>query len=451
MIARALSILLLILAPTCARAEVIISEIAWMGTVENSYDEWIELYNSGSENASLEGWVIEDGGASPLVVLTNVLQPGSYTVLKTTYGDGEQDDVSEHAISYARLLSDSGKTLILKNAEGDEIDKVTGGTNWENVGGSKDVETNTVKTAQWTGSKWVTGTPTPGSANTTEEATENEEETQTHIENENGDQTETTKFTTSSGGGSSKKKAPVEQKVSNPELSLRIDAPTVAYVNQDVSFEMAPSGVGKTLGNSLIYTWNFGDTYTGSSQETEHAFAYAGEYIVVGNAAFAKQNAFARHEIKVLPLTFSLERTEAGDIIIKNNAKYEADIGGFTLRGAISFVFPKFTLMKAGGVMTIPQKRVGGAGVVSLHDAQGVRVAGDTPVPKVVRGAPQTTQALSVAQTAKQAVAGTSTLSEPAKDEVQETVIRIGNDTSDAGAVSGVRGFFRKLALFLGF
>lgn len=443
MIARVFCILFFILAPTSVRAEVIISEIAWMGTTVGPNEEWIELHNDGTESVSVNGWTISDG-VSLIIPLASTIGAGEYVLLERT--DDDTVPGISALVTYTGALSNDGRTLTLKRADNSVEDSVIGGSAWENIGG----DNVTKNTPQRTSSGWITGVPTPGNANSNEEATENEEETQTNSENESNDQTETTSFTTSSGGGSAKKKAPVEQKVSEPELSLHINAPKVAYVNQDVPFEMVPSGVGKTLENSLVYTWNFGDTYTGVSRKTEHTFAYPGEYIIVGNATFAKQNAFTRHEIKVLPLTFSLERTEAGDISIKNNAKYEVDIGGFTLRGAVPLVFPKFTLMKAGGVMTIAQKRIGNAVTVSLHDTQGVRVAGDSQTSKVMYGALQTSQIFSVVQSAKQVTTEAPTSSEQVKDEVQETVIRIGND-NNTETVFGVRGFLRKLALFLGF
>ena len=38
--------------------DVVINEIAWMGTKANSSDEWIELYNNTSQDISLEGWTL---------------------------------------------------------------------------------------------------------------------------------------------------------------------------------------------------------------------------------------------------------------------------------------------------------------------------------------------------------------------------------------------------------
>lgn len=52
-----------------AFASVRITEIAWMGTAESQFGEWIELYNDSAENVSLSGWKLYEGGESNLFLL----------------------------------------------------------------------------------------------------------------------------------------------------------------------------------------------------------------------------------------------------------------------------------------------------------------------------------------------------------------------------------------------
>ena len=42
-----------------AKADIIISEIAWMGTTVSANYEWIELQNTGSSSVNLSGWTLE--------------------------------------------------------------------------------------------------------------------------------------------------------------------------------------------------------------------------------------------------------------------------------------------------------------------------------------------------------------------------------------------------------
>ncbi len=61
---------------------VIINEVAWMGTIASTSDEWIELYNPGTVAIDLTGWVLRADDESPFITwnsldLTNVfIQPG---------------------------------------------------------------------------------------------------------------------------------------------------------------------------------------------------------------------------------------------------------------------------------------------------------------------------------------------------------------------------------------
>jgi hypothetical protein len=55
--------------------EIIISEVAWMGTLANSNDEWIELYNPGTTDVNLSGWTLRDAGNNVLFTFSNCTDP----------------------------------------------------------------------------------------------------------------------------------------------------------------------------------------------------------------------------------------------------------------------------------------------------------------------------------------------------------------------------------------
>jgi len=61
-LALAFASLLLALLPRAAQGasplEVVISEIAWMGTTTSHTDEWIELYNNTTDDVDLSGWTL---------------------------------------------------------------------------------------------------------------------------------------------------------------------------------------------------------------------------------------------------------------------------------------------------------------------------------------------------------------------------------------------------------
>ena len=53
--------------------DVVISEIAWMGTTASDDDEWIELYNNTGSSIDLTGWILRATDGTP----ATPLYPGS--------------------------------------------------------------------------------------------------------------------------------------------------------------------------------------------------------------------------------------------------------------------------------------------------------------------------------------------------------------------------------------
>lgn len=373
-------ILCFLIFPTISHAEVLLSEVAWMGTDKpdtGSYCEWIELHNTDSTEIDISGWVLSFGSANIIFESGTQISADGYFVIERYTENACPDPVvgvSDYSKSFGSSgLSNSGTTITLtRSGESNFHDSVDGTNEWKIDGNTQVGNNETKETAQWTGSKWITGTPTPGAANVSV-GTVNEEETEEIV-----DTAPTTNVTqrtkTSGGGGRAVPKKPVA--TAEPALSVQIAAPHIAYVNQRVEFLAEPSGIGKTLMNSLAYTWNFGDTYTGEGKKQTHIFVYPGEYIVVAYATVAKQKIITRHEVTVLPVQLAVSRTEEGDLVLKNNSKQEVDLEGFTLTGDTHFVFPKFSFLKPGGKVTIAASRVGalnGRSVI-LADALGTQI-----------------------------------------------------------------------------
>ena len=115
---------------------VIINEVAWMGTIASTSDEWIELYNPGTVAIDLTGWVLRADDESPFITwnaldLTNVfIQPGQYYLLERT------DDTTVTSFTankiYSNALDDNpGDVLKLFDAQGRLIDTAnSNGGDW---------------------------------------------------------------------------------------------------------------------------------------------------------------------------------------------------------------------------------------------------------------------------------------------------------------------------------
>ena len=355
--------------PLGVNAAMLFSEIAWMGTDTDANNEWIELYNDSDTAADVTDWSITLNGES-FITLAGVSGPvpaHGVIVLERT----DDDVVPGNAFQlYTGALANTGGTLQLKDSSGNVLDTVIGGTNWTNIGGSN-VTGQPKQTPQRTSTgSWVTGTPTPGSQNvqSSEAVPESSSETPSTLV------TQTNTTPRKSSGGTAPKK---ESASKIPDvLSVSITAPNIVYVNQSVTFEPVTKGVGATILHSLKYTWNFGDTYTESRKSPAHTFTYPGEYVVVIHAAFGKQSAMARHEITVLPASFVLSYTTNGNLVITNTSSHEVDLGGFTLQSEKIFIFPRFTILKAGGKLVVGEERIGkGSPFVTLKDAAHTVVA----------------------------------------------------------------------------
>lgn len=343
--------------PQSVFAAMTISEIAWMGGVSSANHEWIEIHNDG-DAVDVTGWTLTDG-MNLNINLEGTISAGAYAVLERT----SDESVSGTAfLIYTGALVNTGATLVLRRADNSIEDQASGGENWENVGG----DNTTKETAQYASSGWLTAAPTPGRANATIPS--------------NPEPTTTTTTKTEAGGSRLMKPSPketVSQLIqTDAELMLKIEATAVGYVNQPVEFSVEVSGLGKTIINSLTYSWNFGDLGTSSKKSTTHIFAYPGTYMVMNEASFQKHSAIASHEITILPVAISMTRNAYGDIQINNDAKYDIDISNYQLQGKSRVTFPSNTILLSGQTITIPYAKTGGINLpVSLFDNKGVSVA----------------------------------------------------------------------------
>lgn len=358
-------LLILFLYPLSTQASVIINEIAWMGGPESANHEWIELYNSGSEAVVLDGWTLSDG-ANLSINLSGSVPGSSYAVLERS---SEESSPVTALLIYTGALVNTGVTLTLKNASGQIMDQVAGGENWQEVGGD-----NTNKdTAQYTSQGWVTDTPTPKAQNRSGRVeliipTDNDVE----VKSDSKPTSVTIKTK------DDKKVKSVSLVTPNTILKLSTEMQDVTYVNQTIPFSVTGSGIGENIINSLVYTWNFGDSYTATGTKVTHAYSYPGTYVVTINAKYARYDETIRREITVLPVTFSLTENDYGDIQIQNDSPYDVDISGFVLRGEKTVTLPPRTIILPKATITIAKNRLGLRGVeekfIVLYDTKGKSV-----------------------------------------------------------------------------
>ncbi|PLX21492.1 hypothetical protein C0584_02375 [Candidatus Parcubacteria bacterium] len=117
------SILFVIIFPLYTSANtgnIQINELAWMGTETSANDEWIELYNPGTDNISLEGWRISSRDGQPDILLNGMIEAGGYFLLERT-DDSSVLGVVANQI-YSGSLSNTGEYLELFDSEQRVVD-----------------------------------------------------------------------------------------------------------------------------------------------------------------------------------------------------------------------------------------------------------------------------------------------------------------------------------------
>ena len=94
--------------------DVVVNEIAWMGTLADANDEWIELHNTTGAAISLTGWTLVATDGTPSITLSGTIPAGGYFLMERT------DDTSVPGVTadliYTGALGNAGEILTLRDA-----------------------------------------------------------------------------------------------------------------------------------------------------------------------------------------------------------------------------------------------------------------------------------------------------------------------------------------------
>jgi hypothetical protein len=105
---------------------VVINEVAWMGTLASTADEWIELYNPGSTAINITGWTLRGLDGTPNITLNGTIPAGGYFILERS-DDNTISDVTANQIftgdlgntnEVLQLIDSSNRTIDTANANG---------------------------------------------------------------------------------------------------------------------------------------------------------------------------------------------------------------------------------------------------------------------------------------------------------------------------------------------
>jgi len=153
---------------------ILINEIAWMGTKENSNDEWIELKNNTDNIISLENYKLIIGEKE--IPLKGKINPNSFFILERT-DDNSLPNIKANQI-YTGSLKNSGTKIQLFN-QNKLIDEADFSLKWTCGNNS------TKQTCERINNEWQTSIENNGSPNIENIENKNENKIQETIYLEN--------------------------------------------------------------------------------------------------------------------------------------------------------------------------------------------------------------------------------------------------------------------------
>jgi hypothetical protein len=143
---------------TPSRQNILISEIAWMGTINSANDEWIELKNISDKLFNISGWQLVDKDEQIKIVFSagTKIKASGFFVL----GRGEERNDIPTDYLYSGNLRNSDEGLRLFDKDCNLIDEVLASKNWP-AGDNKNQKTmeRNFNDLSWHTSNIVGGTP----------------------------------------------------------------------------------------------------------------------------------------------------------------------------------------------------------------------------------------------------------------------------------------------------
>lgn len=101
-----------------------------MGTKSSATDEWLELYNYGSQEVSLSGWHLAAADGSPNIALSGSIAPAGYYLIERTDDTTVSDTPANLVASFGHGLGNDGEDLSLIDGAGNIQDEVNAAGGW---------------------------------------------------------------------------------------------------------------------------------------------------------------------------------------------------------------------------------------------------------------------------------------------------------------------------------
>jgi hypothetical protein len=342
--------LCVLIIPTCTKAQIRINEIAWMGTSESQFGEWVELYNDGNTSVDLNGWkLFVDGGATLMFTFTKSISAGGYLVIERTTAStpdplpGIQDESGSFG---GGGLANTGEHIVLKDKEGVSIQSLNFASGWP-AG-----DATTKQTMQWVSNAWGTASPTPKERN--------EPVIEDHESNE-----------------SEAPSSPVqdEKKKDHPKPSFKpvvphivIDAPPHIHRGIESVFDayvaLVDAFEGDRYWTAGTFVFNMGNGDTRSIPggiPLSYTYEYPGTYMVTvqyyRTALDTNPILFGTEQVEVLVPEVSIEPIDSGKAVkITNKTSVEINLSGWNINEK---QIPQGTILAPKASIVISAKLLG--------------------------------------------------------------------------------------------
>ncbi|PIZ88859.1 MAG: hypothetical protein COX90_02405 [Candidatus Nealsonbacteria bacterium CG_4_10_14_0_2_um_filter_38_17] len=113
---------------SAANLDVVINEVAWMGTTNSANDEWFELYNNTQNPISLDGWQLISQDGTPKITLSGIIPANGFYLLERTNDDTVPGILADKI--YTGALGNSGEYLKLYDNLNNIVDEVNCSEKW---------------------------------------------------------------------------------------------------------------------------------------------------------------------------------------------------------------------------------------------------------------------------------------------------------------------------------
>lgn len=359
------------LAHGASPGDVIVNEMAWMGTKAGSADEWVELKNTTNAEIDLSGWgLYTAGGDIRVISLTKKILANGYYLIERTDDSAVADVPADEIGPFGGGgISNAGEYFVLKDNAGNIIDRLDFSSGWS--AGCATIEKTMTLIECKTGDAYRTMERDSSGWHTNDGTVRNGTDAkgnpiQGTPRAQNSVRSAATGTTVAESGASPAPFFPppiVSGSSASPAVSQNIisaDAGNnvVALAGDEVSFDGAKSsGSGP-----LSFSWNMGDGNVREGKTIAHRYQFPGRYAVIlmvsdGTGASSQDRIEAAIYAKGVMISEFLPAASSGETqwVELYNANHSfIDVSGWRIvadQGDEAFSIPQNTFITGGGFL----------------------------------------------------------------------------------------------------